>query len=218
MFRRAPHFLREGPEGSRPHPGPGHHPRRAGRPAIVRAPPLLNIHAGGRRASEGEGRVPPALPAEGAGESLAPPQRRRSVPRVPAPAPASRGIFVSRPRARSLAALSGPSSGPLVQARARGAPGPEAAGDARGAGGGRGRTAKPWCELRGQRSPRRAPLRPDDKPPGRRRPARAARAPAPPSPCPSLALSPAPGAATRGRWRTTLPRRAWWTLTCRPCG
>lgn len=157
-FRRAPHLLREGPEGSRPHPGPGCHPRRAGRPAIVRAPPLLNIHAGGRARARagfhplsrrrGRGSRSPLL--SGAGRCPASPP-----PPPPPAASLSRGLAL----ARSLAALSGPSSGRLVQARARGAPGPEAAGDARGVGGGRGRAAAPWCEPRGPRSPRSAQTR-----------------------------------------------------------
>lgn len=146
--------------------------RAARRPAIVRAPPLLNIHA----ARAPRPAPSPAglglgvrfrsffLPGKERGSCFLSPQNIFSVsrfsssltaataPSLPASlhasAPASRVIFVSLPRAHSL--NSRRRRGPTLRARPPGArrgaraPGPEAAGDARGPD---GRPA-PWCERR----------------------------------------------------------------------
>lgn len=167
-----------------PLPGPSRRaPRgRARGPAIVRAPPLMNIHAARRpppaalpRASAGSA-FPPAFPArEGEGELFAllgvgwgvpfllPAPRPRPRPR---PAPAARVIFVSQPRARrsALGAAAAPRSGPSSR-RGAGA-GAEAAGDARGPAGrprhgvsapSRARPARPRAARAAEPAARRPP-------------------------------------------------------------
>lgn len=146
------------------------------RPAIVRAPPLLNIHT----AQAARPAPSPAglglgvrfrsffLPGKERGSCFLSPQNIFSVSRfssslaaaaapslpasLSASAPASRVIFVSLPRAHSL--NSRRRRGPTLRARPPGArrgaraPGPEAAGYARGPDG----SPAPWCERHRHRS------------------------------------------------------------------
>lgn len=199
--------------------------RDARRPAIVRAPPLLNIHA----ARAARPAPSPAglglgvrfrsffLPGKERGSCFLSPQNIFSVSRfssslaaaaapslpasLPASAPASRVIFVSLPRAHSL--NSRRRRGPTLRARPPGArrgaraPGPEAAGDARGPD---GRPA-PWCERR-RRRPAHAPSAPRARP-----------GPAESRDEPAAAAAAAPGLARRSPGRPLpceeAPSAAW---------
>lgn len=197
--------------------------RAARRPAIVRAPPLLNIHA------ERAARPAPSpaglglgvrfrsffLPEKERGSCFLSPQNIFSVSRfssslaaaapslpasLPASAPASRVIFVSLPRAHSL--NSRRRRGPTLRARPLGArrgaraPGPEAAGDARGPD---GRPA-PWCERR-RRRPAHAPSALRARGPGR---PRAVTSPPPPPPASRGGVRAACSLARRRRRRPGL--------------